>query len=133
MKILNDLKCWWRGHGWYYFDNLSHPDAGHFVFECWRCGIHRKGLNKKSPPGLWPSEVIFKRDMEVKMNEGELLSKMGMNADLWAEEFMDIFKNRKEDIDVNLMRTWFASAIMCGWDHHYWSTDEYKEKIKKFI
>jgi hypothetical protein len=25
------------------------------------------------------------------------------------------------------MRSWFANAIMCGWDNYYWSTDEYKQ------
>lgn len=43
-----------------------------------------------------------------------------MDADIWAKEFMDHWLHRKEGIDLDLMRSWFASAIMCGWDHaHY--------------
>jgi len=31
------------------------------------------------------------------------------------------------------MRGWFANAIMCGWDNHYWTTDEYKQSISEVL
>lgn len=47
-----------------------------------------------------------------------------MNAQRWAKEFVELHGG-----DEDLMRSWFANAIMCGWDNHYWSTDEYKQSI----
>jgi hypothetical protein len=35
------------------------------------------------------------------------------NAKIWAEEFKRLFP----DSDEELMYTWFANAIMCGYDH----------------
>lgn len=52
-----------------------------------------------------------------------------MDANEWAKEFSRLFLEDKhgqdcqcgEDsrgyIDLDLMRAWFANAIMCGWDH----------------
>jgi hypothetical protein len=48
-----------------------------------------------------------------------------MNAQRWAKEFVELHGG-----DEDLMRSWFANAIMCGWDNYYWSTDEYKQTIK---
>lgn len=39
-----------------------------------------------------------------------------MDADVWATEFMRLFGGRKQDIDKGLMLTWFACAIMCGFN-----------------
>lgn len=39
------------------------------------------------------------------------------DAAVWAKEFMRIFGNKLTEIDEDLMHTWFANAIMCGWDH----------------
>ena len=47
-----------------------------------------------------------------------------MNAQRWAKEFVELHGG-----DEDLMRSWFANAIMCGWDNHYWSTDGYKQSI----
>lgn len=48
------------------------------------------------------------------MHENELLQTM--DATVWAAEFMERFKDRKQDIDADLMLGWFANAIMTGWD-----------------
>jgi hypothetical protein len=45
-----------------------------------------------------------------------------MNAQRWAKEFVELHGG-----DEDLMRSWFANAIMCGWDNYHWSTDEYKQ------
>lgn len=36
----------------------------------------------------------------------------------WAKSFMDRFGNRLGDINEGLMLTWFASALMRGYDEH---------------
>lgn len=40
------------------------------------------------------------------------------DATVWAKNFMNIFGDRRQDIDEALMLTWFANAIMRGWDEH---------------
>lgn len=51
-----------------------------------------------------------------------------MNAMRWAEEFVKLHGGDKE-----LMHGWFANAIMCGWDNHYWTTPEYKKSIESIM
>lgn len=35
----------------------------------------------------------------------------------WAKEFVEICeKNPSIPLDIETMTTWFANAIMCGWD-----------------
>lgn len=48
-----------------------------------------------------------------------------MDARVWAKEFCRITGFTDEEWAV----TWFANAIMCGWDHHHWTTPEYKAQI----
>jgi hypothetical protein len=36
------------------------------------------------------------------------------DALVWAKEFMRLFEDRREDIDADLMLTWFANAIETG-------------------
>lgn len=47
-----------------------------------------------------------------------------MDADRWASEFVSLHGG-----DHELMRSWFANALMCGWDNHYWTTPEYKASV----
>jgi len=35
---------------------------------------------------------------------------------VWAQEFMKMFGDRKEEIDEDLMLCWFSNAIMCARD-----------------
>ena len=51
-----------------------------------------------------------------------------MNAERWAEEFVALHGG-----DKGLMIAWFANAIMCGWDNHYWTTSEYKASINNAL
>lgn len=39
-----------------------------------------------------------------------------MDAKLWAQEFMRLFGERRQEIDEGLMLAWFANAIMRGYD-----------------
>jgi hypothetical protein len=36
----------------------------------------------------------------------------------WAKAFMEQFRERKGDIDEELMLGWFCNAIMRGYDEH---------------
>jgi hypothetical protein len=36
-----------------------------------------------------------------------------MNAQRWAKEFVEMHRG-----DEELMCSWFANAIMCGWDNY---------------
>ena len=49
------------------------------------------------------------------------------NATIWAKEFMRITKGSVDEED---MIGWFANAIMCGWDNHYWQSPEYKKSVE---
>lgn len=49
-----------------------------------------------------------------------------MDARAWAAEFMRITGGT---VDEETMIPWFANAIVCGWDHHYWQSDEYKQMM----
>ena len=52
------------------------------------------------------------------------------DASVWAHEFCDIFeKNHGFRPDEGWMITWFASALMRGYDEHRWQSDEYKAEI----
>jgi len=53
-----------------------------------------------------------------------------MDARVWAAEFMRITGGT---VDEQAMFSWFANAIMCGWDHHYWESDEYKQMMARVL
>jgi hypothetical protein len=57
-----------------------------------------------------------------------------MDAAVWAKDFWERFGNNKDQIDESLMLTWFANAIMCGWDHAHWKLEprlkEYEVKVR---
>jgi len=39
-----------------------------------------------------------------------------MDSEVWAHEFMRVLDEQKPELDVDLMRAWFANAIMAGYD-----------------
>lgn len=43
-----------------------------------------------------------------------------LDAMRWAKEFIDVVDARDSIINIELMHTWFANALMCGWDGHRW-------------
>ena len=53
-----------------------------------------------------------------------------MDARAWATEFMRITGGT---VDEQTMISWLANAIMCGWDHHYWQSDEYKQMMASVL
>ncbi len=53
-----------------------------------------------------------------------------MDARAWAAEFMRVTGGTVDEPD---MIVWFANAIMCGWDHHYWQSEEYKQLMARVL
>jgi hypothetical protein len=49
-----------------------------------------------------------------------------MDARAWAAEFMKITGGTADEAT---MLAWFANAMMCGWDHHYWQSPEYEREV----
>lgn len=39
------------------------------------------------------------------------------NSARWAQEFWELYGDRLDLVDMDLMQGWFANAIMCGYDH----------------
>lgn len=54
-------------------------------------------------------------EIDVDITSAELHNTM--DARKWAEAFCGIFKDRRDEIDEELMLGWFANAIMVGFDH----------------
>jgi hypothetical protein len=53
------------------------------------------------------------------------------DAQHWAASFLDTLRNNPGIvIDHDLMVTWFASALMRGFDEHYQRTSEYKRLMR---
>lgn len=57
-----------------------------------------------------------------------------MDAKVWAEEFMRLFGDKRQEIDEGLMIAWFANAIMRGYDEgvrkHRNTFDQAREALK---
>ena len=53
---------------------------------------------------------------------------------VWAEEFCARVKENPEiATDVECMHSWFANAIMAGYDHKYFQSKEYKRMIRRVL
>lgn len=52
-----------------------------------------------------------------------------MDGKLWADEFMRIFGDRKQDIDAGLMLGWFCNAIMVG--HDFGAAQERERAVRE--
>lgn len=50
------------------------------------------------------------------MSDSEINLSNTFDATHWAAEFMRIFKDRTNEIDEALITTWFAAALMKGYD-----------------
>ena len=73
-----------------------------------------------------------------KVNEREIKLHSTMDASIWAKEFMKVIRDPRDgallcDIDESFMLSWFANAIMVGWDHAMQSNWEKlnREKLNK--
>lgn len=64
--------------------------------------------------------------MKQGATSGELLSHMGTDAQLWAQEFRRIYRDvttvdaDDAKLDEGWLIGWFANAIMAGWDQARW-------------
>lgn len=56
------------------------------------------------------------------------------DARVWAKDFVDtVTKNPSIPMDEETMTTWFAAALMRGYDEHYWRTDAYKRRVRSIL
>jgi hypothetical protein len=65
------------------------------------------------------------------MNGNDLLQTT--DVVVWAKEFMELFGDRKNEIDEGLMIAWFANALCCGMDHQRWKMEPKLAKLKQLI
>jgi len=54
--------------------------------------------------------------MEKIETDGEFLNRLGIDGQKWAQEFIKLFEDKKEEIDESLMITWFCNSIIAGFD-----------------
>lgn len=57
----------------------------------------------------------------MEENSAEFLNRLGMDGQLWAQEFLKMWGDKFEEVDEGLMIAWFANSIMSGWDNKSWS------------
>jgi len=66
------------------------------------------------------------------MTDSELYE--SFDARVWAKEFVRIVTaNPTIPTDEGTMTTWFASALMRGYDEHWWRTKEYKRQVRRAL
>lgn len=54
------------------------------------------------------------------------------DARVWAERFVEIARQDPAiALDSEVMQTWFANALMRGYDQHYWESKEYKRMVRR--
>lgn len=56
------------------------------------------------------------------------------DAQLWAASFLNTLREHPEIIiDHDLMVSWFANALMRGYEERTWQTPEYKRSIRRAL
>jgi len=68
------------------------------------------------PKGLKMNTQKEKVEPKEEETPAEFLKRLGIDGNLWAEEFMKIWGGKLEEIEVGLMTSWFCNAIMAGYD-----------------
>ena len=59
---------------------------------------------------------------------------VSFDAQEWAASFMETLRENPDiTIDRELMVTWFANALMRGYDEREWRTPEYKRQIRRAL
>ena len=66
------------------------------------------------------------------MTDAELYQ--SFDAQVWAKQFIEHVKaNPDIPLDEACMTTWFASALMRGYDEQYWKSKEYKRSVRRAL
>lgn len=73
-------------------------------------------------PGDSPTRATYQR---LELTSAELVQ--NFDARIWAHEFCRL----NPGADFDLMLTWFANALMAGWDEHRFRSIEYKKQIRR--
>ena len=65
---------------------------------------------------------------ESRLPATELIK--SFDAQVWAVEFVKCNLAYHIGLDEGALTTWFANALMRGWDEHRWRSKEYKRSIR---
>ena len=56
------------------------------------------------------------------------------DAEHWAAAFLQVLRENPDiRVDHDPMRTWFANALMRGYDEKTWRSKEYKRQIRRAL
>lgn len=83
--------------------------------------IIQEALNcmKKTGCPIWNWDDVFLTKTQSKDLH------QTMDAQIWATEFCSVFEDiYGYKINNEMMHSWFANSIMCGWDHQSWKRDK---------
>jgi hypothetical protein len=69
--------------------------------------------------------------MYKNLNDAELKNKIGIDAIKWVEALKELHPNKV--IDESLLHTWFANAIMAGYDRGYDDSNKFHKADLAFI
>lgn len=116
--------AWWDHEYGSLFCNVSayNPKTitasiGNFIATDWEIYCEKHSWICQCESGKDCDIICRNCDIEKpKENSAEFLQRLGTDGQLWAKEFMKKFEEKKEEIDEELMRSWFANAIMAGHD-----------------
>jgi hypothetical protein len=71
---------------------------------------------------------VKRESIESMLPANELIQ--SFDAQVWAREFVKCNLAYHIGLDEGALTTWFANALMRGWDEHRWRSKEYKRQIR---
>jgi len=113
------------GDGFWY-DAIALEAIGTDFQNC--AGLNNYKLRQRFPEKFTEEQAIHRNEAaeEAVPNESaaDMLQRLGTDADLWANEFLGRYFNRANEVDVDVLRAWFANAIERGKDSERWKIQE---------
>lgn len=99
---------------------------------CAHCGqdlVKHYHRNLKCPIG----ETVY-REAPIKSELSDLDILQSFDAQVWAKAFVQyVAVNPSIATDEATMISWFANALMRGYDEHYWRTKGYKRMVRRIL
>lgn len=97
---------------------------------CTHCGqdlVKHHHRNLKCPD----RETIY-HETPIKSELSDLDILQSFDAQVWAKAFVEHVRvNPAIATDEMAMISWFANALMRGYDEHYWRSKEYRRMIRR--
>lgn len=76
-------------------------------------------------------ERIENKARESMLPSDELLK--SFDAQVWAREFVKHNLAYHIGLNEETLTTWFANALMRGYDEHRWHTPEYRRRVRRAL